>query len=228
MLSPVYTPAATSVVDPVIVTSMRLDHIPGVTPMSAPTGHPQEFSSATLPLVLKRFAEGQFVALVGGKVVSYAITMRTNRNPGEAPLAWQTMIGDMSLQNHDPQGEWLYGVDFYVNEHYRRLGIGSKMYQARFNLVKKLNLRGMYAGGMLAGYYRYQQQMSPREYGERIISGELEDPTVTMQIRRGFKPRAVIEQYAENSFAGNAAILIEWRNPDYRPAANAFSNQPAA
>ncbi|MBC8170229.1 MAG: GNAT family N-acetyltransferase, partial [Anaerolineae bacterium] len=127
---------------------------------------------------------------------------------------------------HDPQGEWLYGVDFYVNEQYRRLGIGSKMYQARFNLVKRLNLRGMYAGGMLAGYHRYQQHMSAREYAEHIIHGELEDPTVTMQMRRGFKPRAVIENYATNPLAGNAAMLIEWRNPDYRPMGMQLLTEP--
>lgn len=227
MLSPIYNPAASGIADPVIVTSMRLDHISGITPMSSPTGiDPQDFSGATLPLVLKRFAEGQFVALVGGKVVSYAITMRTNRTPGISPLPWYAMIGDLTLQNHNPQGEWLYGVDFYVNEQYRRLGIGSKMYQARFNLVKKLNLRGMYAGGMLAGYHRYQQQMSVREYADHIINGELEDPTVTMQMRRGFQPRAIIENYAANPLAGNAAMLIEWRNPDYRPMGMQLLTEP--
>ncbi|HEX2622300.1 MAG TPA: hypothetical protein VHL11_19210 [Phototrophicaceae bacterium] len=204
--------------DRVSITRMRPEHIADIIPMSSPDGgsDPWNFSAQMLPEVMQRFPEGQSVALVDGKVVSYAITMRTNRSPDELPLSWAAMIGDMTLKNHDSNGEWLYGVDFYVNVAYRCLGIGTKMYQARFNLVRRLNLRGMYAGGMLAGYDRYRRQMSVREYGEKVILGELEDPTVTMQMRRGFRPRAMIENYTDSESAGYAAMLIEWDNPDWR------------
>jgi GNAT superfamily N-acetyltransferase len=125
------------------------------------------------------------------------------------------MIGGVTLNHHDPLGEWLYGVDFAVDPNYRQHGIGTRMYQTRFELVKRLNLRGFYAGGMLMGYHRYQQQMTVREYGEKVIRGELEDPTVTMQMRRGFKAHSVIEQYVHYPQAGHAAVLIEWANPHY-------------
>jgi hypothetical protein len=37
-------------------------------------------------------------------------------------------------------------------------------------------------------------------------------------MHRGFKPRAVIEDYTWVEEAANCAVLIEWQNPEYRPA----------
>src|SRR5690606_42021094 len=63
-------------------------------------------------------------------------------------------------------------------------------------------------GGMLMGYHRYRGLMTPREYGQRVIAGEIEDPTVSMQLRRGFEPRAIIEEYYPEWKAGHAAVLL--------------------
>lgn len=167
---------------------------------------------------IRQFSEGQFVALSNDQVVGFAITMRTNRNPNEEPLSWHDMVGNLDIVNHNPFGEWLYGIDFAVDRNFRRRGIGTKMYQARFNLVKRLNLRGFYAGGMLVGYRKYQSRMSVREYARRVIRGELKDPTVTMQMNRGFKPRGVIENYSDGVPWLSHAMLLVWNNPKYQAA----------
>jgi GNAT superfamily N-acetyltransferase len=201
-----------------VVTQMQPEHFDAVRRMSTIANHGYEcYPRGTLAKIVERFPEGQLVALVDGQVASFALTMRTHRSPGDIPLTWYQAIGDMTLRNHQSSGEWLYGVDFMVDPTLRRMGIGSKMYTARFDLVKRLNLRGMYAGGMLMGYHRYQDTLTPSEYAQKVISGELEDPTVSMQVHRGFKPRAIIEDYTWVDEAGSCAVLIEWQNPNYRP-----------
>ncbi len=166
------------------------------------------------------FPEGQFVALVTDEhgteqVVGTASTMRTDKPPHSAP--WKETIGTVGIKNHVPDGEWLYGVEMAVHPGYRRRGIGTALYEARFELVRRLNLRGWYAGGMLMGYHLYDETLTPLEYGQKVIRGELVDPTVTMQLNRGFEARAVIENYIDEPDAGDAAILIVWMNPDYTP-----------
>lgn len=168
---------------------------------------------------LERFPEGQFVAIhhrpAGDLVVGMASTMRINRPPTELPHKWMDQIGTMGITNHIPDGEWLYGVEMSVRPAYRRRGIGTALYEARFDLVRRLNLRGWYAGGMLMGYHNYADHMTQREYGEKVIRREITDPTVTMQMNRGFEGRAVIEDYLDEELAGDAAVLIVWENPDY-------------
>ncbi|MGJ3239776.1 MAG: GNAT family N-acetyltransferase [Anaerolineae bacterium] len=171
-----------------------------------------------LSLQIKRFPEGQFVAVYcegdSERIVGTAHTMRVNQPPSPAP--WFDVIGSLGIRNHDPQGEWLYGVEMAVHPDYRRRGIGTALYEARFDLVRRLNLKGWYAGGMLMGYENYCDQMSIAEYGEAVLKGEIIDPTVTMQKNRGFELRELILDYMEEPPAGDAAILIVWENPDYR------------
>jgi predicted N-acetyltransferase YhbS len=164
---------------------------------------------------IKRFPEGQFVALDGEMVVGMACTRRVNRAPSEKPLTWMDQIGDLTIANHDPNGEWLYGVEVTVPPEHRKRGIATQLYEARFDLVRRLNLRGWYAVGMLMGYQNYRDQMSVRDYGEKVIRGEITDPTVTMQMNRGFRATMVVENYLDEPQAGDAGALIIWDNPDY-------------
>lgn len=166
---------------------------------------------------LKKFPEGQFVALYNETmVVGVAATMRISYPPTEKPRTWHDTIGNLGIANHEPDGEWLYGVEMAVHRAYHHKGIGTALYQARFDLVKRLALKGWYAGGMLMGYHNYADKMSPKEYGEKVIKREISDPTVTMQMNRGFEAWAVIEEYMDEPTAGNSAVLIVWKNPELK------------
>lgn len=187
-----------------------------------PDASSRERHRALLTTQVARFPEGQFVAVTvspaggsaavdGALVVGTATTMVTARPPTATPLPWHEVVGDYGLPNHDPQGTWLYGVEIAVHPAYQRRGIGTALYRARLELVEALHLEGWYAGGMLMGYYRYAAVLSPRAYGEQVIEGVLEDPTVTMQMRRGLEPAGIIEDYYPEPKAGNCAVLLTWR-----------------
>ncbi|MCA9835459.1 MAG: GNAT family N-acetyltransferase [Trueperaceae bacterium] len=167
--------------------------------------------------VLEHFAEGQFVAVVQengrDKVIGLALAMRTNYKPSEKPLSWRDMIGDLGLSSHDPKGRWLYGVEKAVHPDYQGMGVGSALYKAQFRLIQKLALKGMYAGGMLKGYQNFRKKMSIREYAGKVMRGEIFDPTVSVQMRKGFKPRTIIENYSWDHEADHTGMLIVWEAP---------------
>ena len=70
------------------------------------------------------------------------------------PYCLARAIGDLRISAHEPAGDWLYGVELAVHPDYQGHGIGTALYQARFDLVRSLNLRGWYAVGMLMGVQR--------------------------------------------------------------------------
>ncbi len=169
---------------------------------------------------LRRFPEGQFMAMrisgpQAGHAMALAVTMRTSRPPTAPILPWMDAIGDLQLNAHEPDGEWLYGVEMAVHPMYRRHGIGTGLYQARFQMARQMNLRGWYAVGMLMGYKHHADDIDVIEYGEKVIAGEIKDPTVTMQMNRGFVPKRVVTDYCDEPAAANAGVLIVWENPEY-------------
>lgn len=165
---------------------------------------------------IRRFPEGQFVVLDGEEVIGFAITMRTNQSPEGPAKSWLDAIGGTGLGNHDSGGEWLYGVEFFIHPDYRKLGIGSQMYRVRFELIERLNLRGFFAGGMLMGYKKYYPYMDIQEYAYKVMTGEIYDPTVSMQMNRGFRAVQLIENYTPDVPPFNHAMLIVWDNPHYK------------
>ena len=171
--------------------------------------------------LLSRFPEGQLLAVadMGGeeKVIGIALSLRTNYTPSAKPLSWCEAIGDLTLANHDSTGSWLYGVEKAVHPEFQGLGIGSALYRAQFALVENLGLRGIVAGGMLKGFAHYKHRMSVHEYADRVMCGEIFDPTVSVQMRRGFKPCGVIENYAWDAQAEHTGMLIVWEPPKVLP-----------
>ncbi len=72
---------------------------------------------------------------------------------------------------------------------------------------------------MLPGYNAHKDTMSVDEYVERVVRGELADPTLTPQLRNGFVVRGIMPNYIDDARITHHATLIVWENPDYRPVA---------
>lgn len=183
--------------------------------------HDGEFemmSADTLAKHIRRFSQGQFVARCGQQVVGFALTMLTAYSPYSQTRCWLDAIGGFEIRHHDPHGEWLYGVDCAIEPSHRGKGIGTALYDARFAFIERANLRGFFAGGMLMGYQRYSDTMTISEYAEKVIRREIYDPTVTMQMNRGFTTHGLIENYTPDLPPLNHAVHIIWENPRYSEA----------
>ena len=73
---------------------------------------------------------------------------------------FQEVTGNLLFSTHDPEGDYYYGGDICVHPDYRRKGIGSKLYESRKDVVRKLNRKGIIAGGMLTGFHKYAVRLS--------------------------------------------------------------------
>lgn len=171
---------------------------------------------------LELFAEGQFTALAHlhdkWMVAGSTSTFRIHWEALHQPHTFLEIIDNGWFGHHTPRGEWLYGGDLSVHPDYRGLGLGSKLYNARRELVRRLNLRGEVAGGMLPGYDRHRHHLSIEAYVRRVVAGELRDPTLSVQLRNGFVVKGILYDHITDPRADNCATLIVRENPYYNRA----------
>jgi GNAT superfamily N-acetyltransferase len=162
------------------------------------------------------FPEGSFVALSEAKVVGLGSGFYLDFDFSHTDHTFREVIAQGYYTNHDPNGDYYYGADISVHPDFRGQGIGRLLYDARKNLVIEDNRKGIVAGGVLPGYPQYRSQMNPTLYVEKVVTGEIFDPTLSMQLRNGFEVRGMLENYIEDTNSDNWAALIFWPNPEYQ------------
>ncbi len=95
--------------------------------------------------------------------------------------------------------------------------MGSKLMDARFAVLKQLNLRGMIAGSLFIDYHKVADQMTPEQYVQDVIDGKRFDTNLTKQLHKGFKVHNLIPNYFQEPRTRNFAAAIVWENPDFDP-----------
>ncbi len=162
------------------------------------------------------FPEGEFVALVNGRVVGLGSGFFVTFDFDHPGHTFNEIIAGGYYTNHEPTGDFYYGADISVHPEYRGLGIGRMLYEARKNLVVQANRKGIVAGGVLPGYPNHRKELTVHQYVQKVVDGELFDPTLTMQLRNGFEVCGMLEEYIDDTNSDNWATLIYWANPSYK------------
>ena len=161
------------------------------------------------------FAEGQIVVLAGDQVIGQGSGFFVDFDFNHPQHTFSGICAGFYFTSHNPDGAYYYGADISVHPAYRGRGIGRLIYQARQDLVRRYNRQGIVAGGLIPGYAQYKSQLSVQAYVDQVVAGELTDPTLSFQLRNGFRVRGLLENYIEDSASDNWSTLIEWVNPDY-------------
>ena len=164
---------------------------------------------------LKVFPEGQFVAEYHGKIIGSCSSLIIKLKSEYQEHTWKDACGDSFFKNHNPNGDSLYGADVSSHPDHRRLGVATKLYDARKTLAIKLNLRRIIAGARLINYCEHAQELSPLEYVYKVKRHEIKEPVLSFQIRNGFKFIKILSNYMKDPRSLNNATFIEWKNPHF-------------
>lgn len=167
------------------------------------------------------FPEGQFVAVdaATGELAGFCVSMRKHFDLENPSLGrWWQSIGEGWLTTHEPDGDWLYAVESVVKEPLRGQGIGRLLMEARWQLVQRLNLRGIIAGSVPFDYGQVAEHMSISEYVASVQSGTRTDRNLSKQLRMGFQVVCILPQYVTDVGPRSHGVLILRQNPDYREA----------
>ncbi|MGM9949421.1 MAG: GNAT family N-acetyltransferase [Lysinibacillus sp.] len=167
---------------------------------------------------LSIFPEGQIVAEFEGQVIGSCSSLRINFDEYDDRHTWSDITDNGFITNHDPNGYNLYGIEVMVHPGYRRMKVGQRLYEARKDLARTLNLKSIIIGGRIPNYHLHASEMTPREYVDAVSRHKIYDPVLTFQIMNSFTLMRINPDYLPDDVAsGKYATLMEWNNADYMP-----------
>ncbi len=178
----------------------------------------------TLAKLGRDFKEGQICIEDGDEIVGLALTVRVEYSRFSNPHTYDDLIDKRKQILNDNKGDALYGLDVLLHPEYRGYRLGRRLYEARKDLCRQLNLRAILAGGRIPGYYQHVDEMPPQEYIERVDKREFYDPILSFQLSNDFQVKRVLRKYnPEDEKSQGYATLLEWSNIFYQPDTSSIS-----
>lgn len=190
--------------------------IPGIRELSLKV-YPemQGYSEEQLLGQINHFPEGQFVAIYDKKVIGYCASMIVTEAKALSKHSWRQITGNGYCSTHHPKGNYLYGVDVFVDPEYRKMRVGERFYKARQNLCKKIRLKGVvFAGRMVLLKKNIRKVKTAEEYLRQVLEKKIRDPVLNFQIQQGFEVLGILENYLPGDIeALGYAVHMIWKNP---------------
>ena len=164
---------------------------------------------------INNFPDGVFVAEYDEKIVGYCVTCILEEKVALRQHTWAEVSGGGFNSRHNPNGDYLYGLDVSVDPDYRRLRIGQRFYRARRELCRRLELKGIVFGGRMPGYQRRKKQYpDPSDYIKAVQDQVFKDQVINFQARQGFEPMGILKGYLpDDKPSGGHAVHMIWTNP---------------
>lgn len=177
---------------------------------------------------LHHFPEGQFVCLLAGKIVGYCASIRVEERMAMRPHTWREITGGGFGSTHRADGDWLYGMDVFVDPECRGVKIGERLYAARRDLCRQLRLKGIVFGGRMPLLARRLKSVGSVDgYLEAVMARQVRDPVIRFHLRNGFEPIGFLENYLpiDKESMGWATHMV-WRNAEVQQSSPSEENTP--
>jgi predicted amidohydrolase/GNAT superfamily N-acetyltransferase len=167
--------------------------------------------------LIDKFAEGQVVIKINGKVAGCAMSLIVAYEELSEQHTYKEVTQNYTFDSHNANGDVLYGIDIFITPQFRGLRLGRRLYDYRKELCEQLNLRAIVFGGRIPNYHNYQNELTPKEYIEKVKLKEINDPVLNFQISNDFHPVRVLKGYLDGDSQSNeVAVLLEWDNIYYQ------------
>ncbi|TXD83539.1 GNAT family N-acetyltransferase [Subsaximicrobium wynnwilliamsii] len=162
------------------------------------------------------FPKGQVVIKIDGNIAGCALSLIVDSAMLEDDHTYADIADDDKFKAHTSRGDTLYGIDVFIRPEFRGLRLGRRLYDYRKELCEELNLKSIVFGGRMPNYHKFKNELTPKQYIEKVKRKEIHDPVLNFQISNDFHPVRIIKGYLEGDTQSNEyAVLMEWDNIYY-------------
>ncbi len=167
--------------------------------------------------LIDKFPEGQVVIKVDDQIAGCALSIIVDNKELVGNHTYKEITEQYTFDTHNNNGDILYGIDILIKSEFRGLRLGRRLYDYRKELCEKLNLEGIAFGGRIPNYHKYANELSPKQYLEKVKRKEIDDPVLNFQMSNDFHPVKILKGYLEGDEASNEfAVLLKWNNIYYQ------------
>ncbi|WP_298939593.1 carbon-nitrogen hydrolase family protein [uncultured Psychromonas sp.] len=169
-----------------------------------------------IKFLISNFPEGQVVIKVNDQIAGCALSIKVDYAAFDDTHTYNEITGNDTFNTHRSYGDTLYGIDVFIKPDFRGLRLGRRLYDYRKELCERANLKGITFGGRIPHYHKFADELSPKEYIEKVKRKEIHDPVLNFQISNDFYPARIIKGYLEGDTGSNDyAVLLKWSNIYY-------------
>lgn len=174
------------------------------------------WSKEQVETLINLFPKGQVVVMVDGVLAGAALSILIKYDRFDEKHTYIEMTANDTFDTHTPDGDTIYGLDMVVHPDYRGLRLGRRMYDYRKELCEEMNLKGIVLGGRLPNFYKHQDELTPKQYIQKVKKKEVYDPVLSFQLSNDFHVKRLARHYLpEDEASQGLAALLEWTNIYY-------------
>lgn len=151
------------------------------------------WKESQIETLIKKFPKGQVAIKVNNDFAGCALTIIVDYEEFDHAHSYSEITGNFTFNTHKPEGDMLYGIDVFIKPKFRGLRLGRRLYDYRKELCERMNLKGIAFGGRIPNYHKYAEEMTPKEYIEKVRRKEIYDPVLNFQISNEFHPAKILK-----------------------------------
>ncbi|MCT8138222.1 GNAT family N-acetyltransferase [Anaerobacillus sp. CMMVII] len=159
------------------------------------------------------FPEGALCIEVDGVLAGSMTGLVVTFDPSHPQHTWEEITDNGYIRNHEPDGNTLYVVDICIRPLFRKYKLGKILMDAMYDVVVHKRLDRLLGGGRMPGYHKFSSELTPEQYLDKVVKGEVKDPVITFLLQCGRTPVTIVENYLEDEESQNYGVLMEWKNP---------------
>ena len=173
------------------------------------------------------FPAGQLCVEIDGRLAASSGSLILDYDPSLEWHNWKKVADNGYIRNHRSKGDTLYGIEIMVHPDFRGMKLSRRIYDARKELCRERNLARMIIAGRIPGYHLHAEELSAREYIEKVEEKAIYDQVLTAQLSNGFSVQGLIPNYLpSDTHSQGYATFLEWTNLDFQPGAKRRYHSP--
>jgi ribosomal protein S18 acetylase RimI-like enzyme len=165
----------------------------------------------------EHYPDGQIVAYLGDEMVGVILSLHCRYAQFSQPQKMADIYDPGQFAAHSLDGDSLFALEILVKSNHKRKGIGKMLNAALTATLERNNLRAFIGISRVSGYGALQNEMSVDSYIQKVVAGELHDPSLSYNCANQMLPTQAIADYypADLASAGYGALVVQ-HNPIYQ------------